>query len=154
MLRWVSPLLGRFVGITNAGDLVVGWVACLPAECDFEAEAKVGKSFEPFFRTDHGLAIPLVHRRLQRPRILTMDFVSGVSYQRFREAATRKKNRAGATLFEFPPTANRYGLLTPIPRELPLPGRTRVFLFHRFRFRQTLAAVVHRAVETTKASPE
>lgn len=117
VLRWVLPLLGRFVGITNAGDLVVELGRLFAGECDLEAEAKVQEIFRAIFRTDPRVLIPRVHADFSGPRILTMDFVNGVSYQRFKEAATQEeKNRAGATLFEFSAlTANRYGLFNADP---------------------------------------
>lgn len=117
VLRWVLPLLGRFVGITNASELVVELGRLFAGECDLEAEAKVQELFRAIFRNDPRVLIPRVHAEHSGPRLLTMDFVNGVSYQRFKEAATQEeKNQAAATLFEVSAlTSHRYGLFNADP---------------------------------------
>jgi len=117
VLRWILPLLGRFVGITNAGDLVVELGRLFAGECDLEAEAKVQEIFRAMFRDDPRVLIPRVHTSHSGPRLLTMDFVNGVSYDRFKEAASQaEKNQAGAAIFELAAlSANRFGIFNADP---------------------------------------
>jgi long-chain acyl-CoA synthetase len=117
VLRWILPLMGRFVGITNAGDLVVELGRLFAGECDLEAEAKVQEIFRAMFRDDPRVLIPRVHADHSGPRLLTMDFVNGVSYERFKAAASQKeKNLAGAAIFELAAlSSNRYGIFNADP---------------------------------------
>lgn len=167
VLRWVLPLMGRFVGITNAGELVVELGRLFAGECDLEAEAKVQEIFRAIFRNDPRVLIPRVYPDHSGPRLLTMDFVNGVSYQRFKEAATQEeKNRAAATLFEVSAlTSHRYGLFNADPHPgnyLFLDGRV---CFIDFGFvkrwhssfielwkQQSLAGMNDNAVEFEKAT--
>jgi predicted unusual protein kinase regulating ubiquinone biosynthesis (AarF/ABC1/UbiB family) len=82
-------------------------------ELDYAREAEMGDLFRRMNEGDPDVSVPTVHHSLTTRRVLTTDFIEGMSYVEFCETADQAaRNRAGAAIWRFTfRSLLRYGML-------------------------------------------
>ncbi len=71
-------------------------------ECDFIREAENQERFREFFKNDPDIFIPKVYKEYSGKRVLTTEFVEGMSFSEFLEQGPQsEKDRAGQTIVRF-----------------------------------------------------
>ncbi len=95
------------------------------SELDYAREAEMADLFRRINAGDPRITIPRVYHSLTTRRIITLEFVEGMSYAEFLEKGTQEaKNKAGQTIWTFTfRSMLRYGVLYADPH----PGNYRFF---------------------------
>lgn len=71
-------------------------------ECDYIKEADNQRRFYNIFSKDSGILIPQVFAQFSTKRILTTEYISGLSFSEFQQTATQaKKNEAAKIIHRF-----------------------------------------------------
>jgi len=83
------------------------------SELDYAREAEMADVFRRINEDDPRVVIPRVYHSLTARRVITLEFVEGLSYQEFCETASQEeKNQAGITIWTFTfRSMLRYGML-------------------------------------------
>ncbi len=116
-LRIIFPLLGKGIGISNSLEIMQELFDLFIQECDLRREAVHQEIFHRLYANDPHVIIPKIYWQCTSNDVLTMEYVSGVSYQQFKAAAGQKaKNRVGEIILETISTAIcRYGIFNADP---------------------------------------
>lgn len=95
------------------------------SELDYAREAEMADLFRRINAGDPRVTIPRVHHSLTTRRVITLEFIEGMSYAEFLEKGTQEaKNKAGQTIWNFTfRSMLRYGVLYADPH----PGNYRFF---------------------------
>ena len=95
------------------------------SELDYAREAEMADLFRRLNAGDARVTIPRVHHSLTTRRVITLEFIEGMSYAEFLEKGTQEaKNKAGQTIWTFTfRSMLRYGVLYADPH----PGNYRFF---------------------------
>jgi predicted unusual protein kinase regulating ubiquinone biosynthesis (AarF/ABC1/UbiB family) len=82
-------------------------------ELDYAREAEMADVFRRINADDPDVYVPRVHHGLTTRRVLTLEFVEGLSYAEFCASATQEaKNKAGVTIWRFTfRSMLKYGML-------------------------------------------
>lgn len=76
LARFVEKHVPETAGLNPTG-MIQEFTETLQLELDFENEASNAERFAEQFEGNHSIFVPSVYRNYTRPRVLTMDFVSG-----------------------------------------------------------------------------
>jgi predicted unusual protein kinase regulating ubiquinone biosynthesis (AarF/ABC1/UbiB family) len=103
-VRFGLRFLKLFRGVTRRADLdrlFAEFATITRAELDFEAEGRNAERFAANFAADRGVYVPKVHWDFTRPRVLTMENVSGIKITDFRaiDAAGVSRPQLAAKLY-------------------------------------------------------
>lgn len=99
-VRFMSRLLSLFQKadhpvIEDIKEKIVG-------ECDYLNEAYQQKRFRNIFEDDPQVIIPKVYSEYSSKRVLTSEYIPGLSYKEFmKKASTRQKSDAGIVIHRF-----------------------------------------------------
>jgi hypothetical protein len=101
-------------------------------ELDYAREAEMADVFRRINQDDPDIVVPRVHHALTTRRVLTLEYMDGLSYADFCERATQEeKNKAGMTIWRFTfRSMLRYGVLYADPH----PGNYRFLADGRVAF--------------------
>lgn len=117
ILKIIFSVLGKTMGIANGPEIMRELLDLFVQECDLRREAMHQEIFKKLFSHDPRVLVPKIYWQCTSQDVLTMEYMSGVSYQQFKDAASQQdKNRVGQIIFETISTAIcRYGIFNADP---------------------------------------
>ncbi|MCB9757199.1 MAG: AMP-binding protein [Candidatus Omnitrophica bacterium] len=117
ILKAIFPLLGRAMGFTNGRELMIELLDLFEQECDFSKEAVNQQIFAKIFKDNPNVIIPKVYMKFTSKQVLTMEYVNGIAYDQFKEAATQQaKDDAAKIIFTVTSQSiARYGIFNADP---------------------------------------
>jgi predicted unusual protein kinase regulating ubiquinone biosynthesis (AarF/ABC1/UbiB family) len=117
----MSPITKKL----NAKQALAEFKEVFLSELDYAREAEMADVFRRINAGDPDITIPRVHHSLTTRRVITLEFIEGMSYAEFLEKGTQEaKNKAGQTIWNFTfRSMLRYGVLYADPH----PGNYRFF---------------------------
>ena len=117
----MSPITKKL----NAKQALAEFKAVFLSELDYAREAEMADVFRRINAGDPQVTIPRVYHSLTTRRVITLEFIEGMSYAEFVEKGTQEaKNKAGEAIWNFTfRSMLRYGVLYADPH----PGNYRFF---------------------------
>ena len=117
----MSPITKKL----NAKQALAEFKEVFLSELDYAREAEMADLFRRINASDPSITIPRVYHSLTTRRVITLEFIEGMSYAEFLEKGTQEaKNKAGQTIWSFTfRSMLRYGVLYADPH----PGNYRFF---------------------------
>lgn len=117
----MSPITKKL----NAKQALAEFKEVFLSELDYAREAEMADLFRRINAGDPQITIPRVYHSLTTRRVITLEFIEGMSYAEFLEKGTQEaKNKAGQTIWNFTfRSMLRYGVLYADPH----PGNYRFF---------------------------
>lgn len=94
--------LNLFIGGHPNHELIQDFHQCALEECNYLKEADNHDRFYRYFANDADVLIPAVHFSRSRERVLTTDWVDGLSWAQFKRSGSQdERNRASSTMSRF-----------------------------------------------------
>lgn len=102
LLKMLAPILSVKFPSARIRPFLDELTTQFARECDYRIEAKHIDRFRAIFADDPTVVIPAWHPEESGQRILTMDYIHGVPFDRFVETASpAERDAAGESLFRF-----------------------------------------------------
>lgn len=93
--------LTLFAGLDSV-ELLADLRETVLQECDYIRETEVQTQFGKFFSEQDGIVVPRIHQNLCSPRVITMEWIEGQTWGKFKtRASDEERSRAAATISRF-----------------------------------------------------
>ena len=101
LLRVIKPMIRRFFPMSDSSAIYDEIRARLLSELDYELEVKNQEAFRNLFEGHSGILVPRVFSEYSRKKIITTEYVDGLSFDVFvRTASQSERNNAGRNIVD------------------------------------------------------
>lgn len=101
LLRVVKPVIRRLFPMGNAVAIYDEIRTLLLSELDYDLEIKNQEAFKQIFEGHSGILVPKVYKSYSSKKIITTEFVDGLSFDVFLKTSTQyERNQAGRNIAE------------------------------------------------------